>query len=168
MFSRFRPLVAFKQARFASQFRHGVDPRRFNAFNRQQTVDIVLYASSAILGLVGLTYAAVPLYRLFCQATGLGGTPMTDSSKFTPDKMQPKKGARKIRISFNADTSVTMKWKFRPQQSEVVVAPGETSLIFYTAENPTQEDIIGVSTYNVVPLKAGAYFNKIQVYHFSH
>ena len=54
---------------------------------------------------------------------------------------------------FNADTSATMRWKFRPQQTEVLLVPGETSLAFYTATNPTNEAIVGISTYNVLPFE---------------
>jgi cytochrome c oxidase assembly protein Cox11 len=54
---------------------------------------------------------------------------------------------------FNADTSATMRWQFRPQQSEVVLVPGETALAFYTATNPSDEAIVGISTYNVIPFE---------------
>lgn len=134
---------------------------------RQKSMDVILYVSSVFIGAVGITYAAVPLYRLFCQVTGLGGTVQTDQNKFTPEKMVPRqKQSKRIKVSFNADTSSTMRWKFKPQQREVYVRPGETSLVFFTAENPTNEDIIGVSTYNVLPFKAGVYFNKIQCFCF--
>ncbi|EDQ91055.1 uncharacterized protein MONBRDRAFT_15576 [Monosiga brevicollis MX1] len=73
---------------------------------------------------------------------------------------------REIRIRFNADTSATMQWSFKPQQREVTVVPGETALAFFTAKNPTNQPIIGISTYNVVPYDAGVYFNKIQCFCF--
>jgi cytochrome c oxidase assembly protein subunit 11 len=136
--------------------------------------DIVLYSSSAVIAIIGLTYAAVPLYRLFCQKTGLGGT--TQTALTTPQqqadiaaraaRLRPDANSRKLRITFNADVSTSMRWQFRPQQSQVYVKPGESSLIFYTATNPTEHDIIGISTYNVVPFKAGQYFNKIQCFCF--
>lgn len=59
-----------------------------------------------------------------------------------------------------------MQWKFKPLQKGVTLVPGETALIFYQATNPTNHDIIGMSTYNVVPVKCGAYFNKIQCFCF--
>ena len=59
-----------------------------------------------------------------------------------------------------------MRWNFKPQQTEIKVIPGETVLAFYTATNPTDEPISGVSTYNVVPFEAGQYFNKIQCFCF--
>ena len=126
----------------------------------------MLYLSSVLISLIGLTYAAVPLYRMLCQATGLAGTVKTDLDVVDKDKMRPQRDRPRIKISFNADTSASMKWRFQPQQPAVYVHPGETSLVFYTAHNPTADDIIGISTYNVVPLKAGAYFNKIQCFCF--
>ena len=75
-------------------------------------------------------------------------------------------GGRPITVYFNADTSSSMPWKFVPQQRAVRVVPGETALAFYTAYNPTDKPITGVSTYNVTPARAGLYFNKIQCFCF--
>lgn len=73
---------------------------------------------------------------------------------------------RIIKVRFNADLAASMRWNFKPQQYEIKVAPGETALAFYTAKNPTDSPVIGISTYNVVPFEAGAYFNKIQCFCF--
>lgn len=73
---------------------------------------------------------------------------------------------RVIKISFNADLSASMLWNFKPQQHEIKVMPGETALAFYTAKNPTNRPVIGISTYNVIPFEAGQYFNKIQCFCF--
>lgn len=73
---------------------------------------------------------------------------------------------RIIKIQFNADIGASMRWNFKPQQHEIKVAPGETALAFYTAKNPTDSPVIGISTYNVVPFEAGQYFNKIQCFCF--
>lgn len=73
---------------------------------------------------------------------------------------------RIITVKFNSDVSDTMPWKFYPMQKEIRVMVGETALAFYTAENPTDYTIIGVSTYNVNPQQAGIYFNKIQCFCF--
>lgn len=69
-------------------------------------------------------------------------------------------------MKFNADTEAAMRWNFRPQQSLIKVLPGETALAFFTAINPTDVPVNGVSTYNVVPYEAGQYFNKIQCFCF--
>jgi len=125
----------------------------------------LLYLSSAVIGTVGASYAAVPLYRVFCQTTGYGGTVVEghDSEKVASMK---KKEDRLLTIKFNADTAAQMRWNFRPQQPVVYVHPGETALAFYTARNPTDKPIDGISTYNVVPFEAGQYFNKIQCFCF--
>jgi cytochrome c oxidase assembly protein subunit 11 len=124
-----------------------------------------LYIASFAIGFVGLSYAAVPLYQAFCQATGYGGT----IQKATVEKfktMKPVENARPITIHFNADTSDTMPWEFQPEQNKVKIVPGETALAFYKAFNPAAQPVTGVSTYNVTPMKAGVYFNKIQCFCF--
>ena len=80
--------------------------------------------------------------------------------------MRPVPGARPITITFNADTSDNMPWRFTPQQDFVRVVPGETALIFYRAYNPSSKPVTGVSTYNVTPMRAGIHFNKIQCFCF--
>jgi cytochrome c oxidase assembly protein subunit 11 len=134
-------------------------------FKKNGVGDATYYTASALVTLLGLTYAAVPLYRVFCQTTGFGGT-VKENLRFNAEKMRPNREHRKIKISFNADTAPSLLWKFFPEQKEVFVSPGETSLVFYKAFNPSSEDIIGISTYNVYPPKCGAYFNKIQCFCF--
>lgn len=125
----------------------------------------LIYLCAAGVFMLGMSYAGVPLYRMFCQASGLGGTISRghDTSKIETMQAVPE---RIIRVRFNADVSSSMRWNFRPQQSEVKIVPGETALAFYTATNPTDKPIIGISTYNVVPFEAGQYFNKIQCFCF--
>lgn len=78
----------------------------------------------------------------------------------------PVKGAKPITVTFNADVSSSLEWKFKPQQYEVKVVPGETALAFYTATNTSDKPIVGISSYNISPPKAGLYFNKIQCFCF--
>ncbi|XP_054622968.1 cytochrome c oxidase assembly protein COX11, mitochondrial [Dunckerocampus dactyliophorus] len=126
---------------------------------------VLTYVAAAGVGMVGLSYAAVPLYRLYCQATGLGGTAVAGHDTDLVETMEPVK-ERVIKVAFNADTHASIQWNFRPQQTEIFVVPGETALAFYRAKNPTDKPIIGISTYNVVPFEAGQYFNKIQCFCF--
>ncbi|KAJ3409774.1 hypothetical protein CcCBS67573_g00800 [Chytriomyces confervae] len=133
----------------------------------RSNADSMLYIASVIIGFIGLSYAAVPLYKIICTDTGLDGTAKNLSgAKFDPATMKPVAGARPIRIRFNSSLSDSMKWKFTPQTKEITLVPGETALAFYTAENPTSEDIVGISTYSVVPGRAAQYFNKIQCFCF--
>ncbi|KAJ3096125.1 Cytochrome c oxidase assembly protein cox11, mitochondrial [Phlyctochytrium planicorne] len=127
----------------------------------------VYYSASAMIGFLGLAYAAVPLYQMFCSQTGTDGTPMTSQArKFDAATMKPVSHAKKIMIHFESSLSDAMKWKFVPNTRDISVLPGETALAFYTAKNPTPNDIVGISTYSVTPAKAAQYFNKIQCFCF--
>ena len=124
------------------------------------------------LGTLGLAYASVPLYRMFCQATGFGGTPKRhggggeEDGYDLPRDPTTLRGNRPLRVSFNTDVSGNLPWSFKPAQKHVTVLAGQTSLAFFEATNHSDEPIIGVATYNVVPNEAGAYFNKIQCFCF--
>lgn len=113
-----------------------------------------------------MTYAAVPLYRMFCAATGFAGTPQVGKGKFAADRLVPVDDARRIRVHFNADRSEALPWKFSPQQKFVNVLPGETSLAFYRARNNSRQDIIGIATYNVTPDRIAPYFSKVECFCF--
>jgi len=130
----------------------------------QRNMTTLLYTMSAAVATVGLSYAAVPLYRAFCQSTGYGGTIKEGHNSENVETM--RKEDRLLTINFNADTAAAMRWKFRPQQPVVKLYPGETALAFYTATNPTEKPVDGISTYNVIPFEAAQYFNKIQCFCF--
>ncbi|CAI9753252.1 unnamed protein product [Fraxinus pennsylvanica] len=130
---------------------------------------MLLYLTGLVFAMVGCSYAAVPLYRRFCQATGYGGTVQRRESVEEKIARHTKDGTvttREIVVQFNADVADGMPWKFVPTQREVRVKPGESALAFYTAENRSSAPITGVSTYNVTPMKAAVYFNKIQCFCF--
>ncbi|KAF9980712.1 Cytochrome c oxidase assembly protein cox11, mitochondrial [Mortierella antarctica] len=131
-----------------------------------KNTDMLYYTASILMGTLGLSYAAVPLYRMFCAATGLGGAPMVGETKFAPERLVPRDNHRRIKVKFNADTSTSLQWSFQPQQRQVHVLPGETALAFYTAKNKSSEDVIGIATYNVTPSKVAPHFNKIQCFCF--
>jgi cytochrome c oxidase assembly protein subunit 11 len=116
---------------------------------------------SVVAGMVGLSFASVPLYRLFCQATGLGGT--TQRAAEAPAKASNAL----VTIRFDAETAPDLGWEFRPLQSAVSVHPGEERQIFYRAVNKTAASVTGSATYNVTPAKAGIYFDKLQCFCFS-
>lgn len=110
--------------------------------------------------MLGLSFAAVPLYRVFCQKTGFGGTPQIVLS------MQEVVTDRIIRVQFNADTNFDMPWEFTPLQKEVTVHAGELGLAYYKAKNISDVPIVGMATYNVTPQKAGKYFSKVACFCF--
>ena len=117
----------------------------------------------AVIGVMGgLVAASVPLYRLFCAATGYGGT--TQRANAAPaDEVR----GRLITVRFDAETAPDLPWSFRPMQLEVKVHPGEQKLAVFRAVNRSAEPITGSATYNVTPNKAGLYFDKLQCFCFS-
>ncbi|GJJ08579.1 hypothetical protein Clacol_002798 [Clathrus columnatus] len=119
-----------------------------------------------ILVSLGLSYAAVPLYRAFCSATGFAGTPVTGKGLFAPERLVPVEGAKRIKVHFNADTSEALPWSFISQQKYIYVLPGETALAFYKVRNNSDKDIIGIATYNVTPDKIAPYFAKVECFCF--
>lgn len=125
----------------------------------------VMYVTAAGIVMLGVCYASVPLYRIFCQSTGRGGQSAQGKNVSKVEIMQPIK-ERELTIKFSAEKGAAMRWNFKPLQQEVKVVPGETALAFYKAENPTDKPIIGISTYTIVPWEAGQYFNKIQCFCF--
>lgn len=136
-----------------------------NSIKKGNRFNTGIILSTIIIAMLGLSYASVPLYRLFCQATGFGGT--AKINKDFVDKMDKLEVKDKyVTIKFNANLSDNMPWIFEPSQKELKILVGETALAFYKAYNPTDKPIIGIATYNVTPQKAGYYFNKIQCFCF--
>jgi len=111
--------------------------------------------------MVGLSFAAVPLYRLFCQATGFEGT--TQRAAAAP----AEPSSRIITVRFNADTDPGLPWRFEPAASAIKLAVGQEAIAFYRARNTARETVVGQAVYNVTPLKAGRYFDKIQCFCFT-
>lgn len=111
--------------------------------------------------MIGLSFAAVPLYDLFCRVTGYGGT--TQVSTTAPGEVLD----RVITVRFDASTNVALPWRFSPEQRSVDVRVGESAMAFYAAENPTDTRTVGTATFNVTPLKAGQYFTKVECFCFT-
>lgn len=120
-----------------------------------------LIAAGVVAGMIGMSYASVPLYDLFCRVTGYGGTPKVATA--------PAPGAvdgRMVTVRFNADVDRDLPWRFRPDQTQVRVPVGEEMLISYTAENLSSKPVTGSATFNVLPEKSAIYFSKIQCFCF--
>jgi len=117
--------------------------------------------AAVVVGMVGLSFAAVPLYRVFCQATGYGGTP-----KIGPAE-SPGISPQTMLVRFNANTFPNLPWRFLPVQSQVRVHLGADQLAFYEARNLDTVAITGVATYTVTPDKAAKYFHKTACFCFN-
>jgi cytochrome c oxidase assembly protein subunit 11 len=113
------------------------------------------------MAMVGASYASVPLYQLFCQVTGFGGT--TQVAENAPEAA----GERVFTIRFNADVDPALPWDFQPVQREMTLRVGESGLAHFEARNLSARPTAGTATFNVTPLKAGQYFNKVQCFCFS-
>jgi cytochrome c oxidase assembly protein subunit 11 len=125
-----------------------------------------LIAFAGACAMLGLGYASVPLYRLFCQVTGFGGTTMIASEAKAATAAANATGAR-ISIRFDASAANDMPWTFRPSQATDTVTIGERDIATYVARNVSDQPITGMATFNVTPETAGKYFNKIQCFCFT-
>jgi len=114
-----------------------------------------------VAGMVGMAFAAVPLYALFCQVTGYGGT--TQRADAAPESTLD----RIITVRFDANVGNGLGWSFRPKTRSVTVKLGEIGEAAYIAENRTSGVTTGSAVFNVAPGEAGAYFNKIACFCFT-
>lgn len=114
-----------------------------------------------ILGMVGMAYAAVPIYDLFCRVTGYGGT--TQVVQYDPGQVLD----REVTVRFDASRSRDFPWEFEPLQNEMTVRAGETALAFYRATNTSDRPVTGIASYNVTPFKMGPYFSKLECFCFT-
>lgn len=133
-----------------------VAPRRSNR-------RVALAMVAVVAGMVGMSYAAVPLYRIFCQVTGFGGTPKIAEAPPT------ETGKRIITVRFDANVMggpAALDWRFSGP-APVKVRTGEDTLIFYKAANPGKTATTGTASYNVTPEKAAPYFQKVACFCFS-
>jgi cytochrome c oxidase assembly protein subunit 11 len=116
---------------------------------------------AVVIAMVGATYAAVPLYYIFCRATGYAGTPSRANS--APGAV----GKRTMTIRFDTNVDPKLPWTFYPEQRSVQVRIGEDQLVFFRAVNKSDVPITGHASYNVQPDDAARYFTKIQCFCFT-
>ena len=128
--------------------------------NRRKNRIVATAFLGTVVLMVGLSFAAIPLYRLFCAATGFGGTPQIGSAP------APGGNGQTIRVFFNADVNPALPWKFTAVERESRVPIGEDNLAFYRATNPSLRPVTGTALYNVTPEKAAKYFHKTACFCF--
>lgn len=117
--------------------------------------------AAIVVGMVGMSFAAIPLYRAFCQATGYGGTPKIGLAA------APGGNGQTIRVRFDANIDPGLPWTFRPDQRDMTVTLGEDHLAAYRAHNNANRPMTGVALYNVTPEKVGKYFHKTACFCFN-
>ncbi len=126
---------------------------------RNRRIAVTAFCFAALM--VGAAFAAVPLYRIFCQVTGYGGTPQV--AETAPATVLE----RRMTVRFNADTGPALPWEFTPVRRKISIRVGEQALAFYRARNLSDRAVTGTATFNVTPLKAGQYFSKIDCFCFT-
>ena len=122
---------------------------------------IGLALAGIVVAMVGLSFASVPLYRLFCSVTGYDGTPQIGKAA------APGATQQFVTVRFNANTNPNLPWDFRPVQAELRVALGDEHLAYYTARNEARTPVTGVALYNVTPDTVGKYFHKTACFCFN-
>jgi cytochrome c oxidase assembly protein subunit 11 len=118
-------------------------------------------AAASALFMLGLAFAAVPLYQMFCQATGYAGTTQR-ATKASATVIE-----RTVTVRFDATVGPNLPWTFEPVQREVTVKFGETALAFYRATNNSAKPVVGTAAFNVTPDQVGVYFNKLECFCFT-
>lgn len=129
--------------------------------NRRRIRITAALAVSAAAAMVAMSFAAVPLYREFCQLTGFAGTPRIFAAASTGQS------DRTVTVSFNADTGAGMPWTFVPAQGPMTLKLGETALAQFRASNNSAYPIVGKAVFNITPFKAAIYFDKIACFCFT-
>lgn len=112
------------------------------------------------LGMLGLSFASVPLYRAFCAATGFGGTPQIAKAKATTP------GERQLIVRFDANVGRDLPWRFEPEVAKISLRTGETTTVYYKVANLSDRETSGQAAYNVSPDQAGAFFVKVACFCF--
>jgi cytochrome c oxidase assembly protein subunit 11 len=133
------------------------EDRRATLQRRNRRLGLIM--GGVAFGMVGVSFAAVPLYDLFCRVTGYNGT--TQRGLAAPGATD-----RTITVRFAAQTDRSLPWRFQAEQTSMTVRLGEEGLAFYTAANRTESPVTGVSVYNVTPEKVGRYFHKVACFCF--
>jgi cytochrome c oxidase assembly protein subunit 11 len=121
---------------------------------------VALSLATLVAGMIGMSFASVPLYRLFCQVTGYGGVPQR------ADKAPGEVLDRTIKIRFDGNVDGSLPWTFAPVQQTMDVKIGETALAFFKASNNSWTPVTGRAIFNVSPELAGRYFTKIECFCF--
>lgn len=122
---------------------------------------VALIAASVVVGMTGLAFASVPLYRMFCQVTGFGGT--TQRAEASTGAVE----GTTITVRFDSNVNQGLPWKFHQEQNTQTLKIGEQGLAYYKATNLSDQPVTGTATFNVTPDIAGSYFNKIECFCFT-
>lgn len=136
---------------------HQTDDKNLQRRNGRVAVIVV----SVVAGMVGMSYAAVPLYEMFCRMTGYGGVPQIAKAE------SAMRGEKIMKVRFDANVASDLPWSFEPEVPAITLRTGETATVFYKVKNKSDRETIGIAAYNVAPERAGMFFNKISCFCFA-
>jgi cytochrome c oxidase assembly protein subunit 11 len=136
-----------------------IDAMQNAPYQRKRKTAVAMGAVAVLM--LGASFAAVPLYRLFCAATGYGGT--TQTAERAPDA----RGQRRISVRFDTNVAPGLAWSFAPETAELSVRPGETMTVFFRAKNLSDQPTTAQARFNVTPEQGGAWFDKISCFCFT-
>ena len=123
----------------------------------------VIACAGVVAGMTGLAFASVPLYDLFCKATGYDGTPRKGPALTASADAAATKP---VTVRFDTNVAPNLSWRFQPEAPSVVAVPGETKTVFFKVRNVGRTPSTGIATFNVQPGLMGSYFVKIQCFCF--
>lgn len=124
---------------------------------------LALSLAAVVAGMIGLSFAAVPLYRIFCEQTGYAGTPQRADAAPSADRVTD----RILNVRFDANVMPNLPWRFEPEQKEMTVRVGASNLAFFRATNISDKPVVGTAIFNVAPNSAAQYFSKIECFCFT-
>jgi cytochrome c oxidase assembly protein subunit 11 len=133
-----------------------------SAPDRRRTLKTVVPLVGIVCAMGVLMYYAVPLYNMFCQVTGIGGTTQRVAATQSVEEID-----REITVQFATQVQPDLPWEFRPEQRKVTINLGERKTVYFRATSNAERDIVGHAAYNVTPLKVGEYVNKIECFCFT-
>lgn len=137
-------------------------PHPYDKETHDKNTKTLLIVFAAVFFMIGMAFASVPLYNLFCRVTGFGGT--TQLSTSLPDRILD----RKMTVQFNTDVNAKLPWDFKSETSSITLNIGQDALINFVAQNKSNQSVAGTAIYNVTPLKVGKYFHKTQCFCFDY
>ena len=140
-----------------------IQSAKFKRTKSVQNWGTALGLFAVVAGMVGLAFASEPLYRLFCQVTGYGGTIQVANTVPLNEEVLD----RVVTVRFDANVNSKLPWQFKPVQREIKVRVGEQALAFFEVTNGSNKTIVGTASFNVTPYKAAVHFNKIDCFCFT-
>lgn len=133
-----------------------------NKQQHEKNTRTLLIVFGVVFFMVGMAFASVPLYNLFCRVTGFGGT--TQVSNHLPDRILD----RTVTVQFNTDVNRGLPWTFESEINKLTLKIGQDALVNFVAHNTSSQPVAGTAIYNVTPLKVGKYFQKTQCFCFDY